>query len=247
MTDRALSPWLKARAEGVLASGREPIALLDVDLTLVDNGPRNRAILGSWLHEVRDRWEGAEVAMVRAQTMPIVFGVGENLSALGVTDDDLRKEALSFWVKAFFSGPYCHHDTPLPGAVDAVRLLRAHEITVAYVTARPEKMVPDTTACFRAMGFPVGVPGTILATKSPGVSDEAHKAEACTWLGRLGEPILCADNEPGHVNLMHGLFSRARATLIVTRHSASAPPLAPGAVRAASLLEAVTTDPSAGQ
>lgn len=247
MTGKALSPWLRDRVEGLLARGQEPIALLDVDLTLVDNGPRNRAILGDWLHEVRGRWQGAEAAMVRAQTMPIVFGVGENLSTLGVTDEELREEALSFWVRAFFSGPYCRHDTPLPGAVDAVNLLRAHRITVAYVTARPEKMVPDTTACFRAMGFPVGVPGTILATKSPGASDEAHKAEACAWLGRLGEPVLCADNEPGHVNLMHGLYPDAHAVLVETRHSASAPPLAPGATRSASLLEAVTTDPRSGQ
>ncbi|MEC9072363.1 MAG: HAD family hydrolase [Myxococcota bacterium] len=243
MTNRVLSPWLSSQVEEIRERGKEPLALLDVDLTLVDNGPRNRAILGAWLHEVRDRWDGAEAAMVRAQTMPIVFGVGENLSSLGVTDESLRKEALSFWVKAFFHGPNCRHDTPLPGAVDAVHLLRANGITVAYVTARPEKMVPDTTACFRAMGFPVGVPGTILATKSPGASDEDHKAEACTWLGRLGEPLLCADNEPGHVNLMQGLYPRARAVLIETRHSASAPPLVSVAIRAGSLLEAVTTDP----
>ena len=238
-----ISPLLRDKIEEAVRRDREPLALLDVDLTLIDNAPRNRAILAAWLHGVRDRWEGAERAMVQALTMPIVFGVGENLSTLGVEDEELRADALTFWFRAFFSGPYCRHDTPLPGAVDAVALLRDAGVTVAYVTARPARMVSHTVTSFQEMGFPVGVPGTILVTKpDTDITDDAHKKATCEWLNRVGLPVLCADNEPGHVNLMVGLCPHARCVLVETRHSASAPPRVPGTWRAPSLLSAVTSD-----
>lgn len=238
---RRLDPELAARADAIREAGHEPIAVLDVDLTLLDNAPRNRAIWGDWLHGLGARWDGAASAAVRAQTMPIVFGVAENLSALGVTDPELVKEGFRFWLRAFFDGEYCRLDVPLPGALEAVEILRASDVTVAYLTARPAAMAPGSAARFRELGFPVGEPGTLLAMKpTPREDDGAFKAGALAWLGRIGRPILCADNEPGHVNAMHAAFEGARCVLVDTRHSGSAPSLDPGIQRVPSLLDAVT-------
>ena len=234
-----LRPALQQRIDRARSDGRTAIALLDVDLTLVDNAPRNRAIWSDWAHSVRGRWDGADEAMVAAQTMPMVFGVMDNLRTLGVTSQELLDDGLRFWLKAFFSDDYCRRDTPLPGAVKAVLALRAADVTIAYVTARTANMVPGTVSSMGKMGFPIGVSGTILATKpNHDMKDNEHKASTCEWLSGLGEAVLCADNEPAHVNTMHARFPHALSVLVDTRCSPNPPPLAPGASRSPSLLEA---------
>lgn len=220
--------------------GREPLALLDVDLTLVDNAPRNRAIWARWAHSVRDRWAGAEAASVRAQTMPIVFGIRQNLATLGVEDADLVDDGLRYWLKMFFTDEMARHDVPLPGACEVVSTLRSAGVTVVYLTARPATMLEGTVATLQRFGLPVGVPGTMLALKEdPTTGDGAHKEGALAWLGRLGDVVLVADNEPGHVNAMHRAFPAALAVLVATRHSAGAPPLAPGVRVVGQLVDAV--------
>src|SRR5690606_33235179 len=112
----ALSAELASRVGAARAAGRAPLAVLDVDLTLIENAPRTRAIFVDWLHGVRRRWPGAEEALVRAQTMPIVFSVKDNVAALGVPPE-LAREAMLAWREGFFTSHYCRRDAPLPGAV----------------------------------------------------------------------------------------------------------------------------------
>ncbi len=243
-----LAPGLAAAIAQARSAGREPLALLDVDLTLIDNAPRNRAIWARWAHTVRDRWPDAERAAVRAQTMPIVFGVKDNLAALGVPDAALAAEGLRYWLHAFFSDEMCRHDVPLPGAHDVVAALRDAGVTVVYLTARPAGMLEGTVATLRRFGFPVGVPGTLLALKArPETGDGAHKEQALAWLARLGEVVVVADNEPGHVNAMAGRFPAALAVHVNTRHSAGAPPLGPGVVQVAALADAALLPAMAGR
>lgn len=232
---------LERAVAGVLAADRAPLALLDIDLTLLDNAPRTRAIFGDWLAGQRGSWAGAEQAMIEAQTMPIVFGVMENLTTLGVADDALRQQALQAWMKAFFSDRYCGLDQPLPGALAAVGLLRGAGVTVAYVTARPQAMLRGTVGRLVELGFPIGVSGTLLSLKPDmGTSDDDHKEDAFSWLATLGGAVLCADNEPGHANQMHARFPAARTVLVDTRHSPGAPALDDGISRAPSLLGAIS-------
>lgn len=224
-------------------AGEEPLALLDVDLTLLDNAARNRAIWADFAHSLRGRWSGAEAAVAAAATMPIVFGVLDNLATLEIPGA-LRQDGLRHWIKAFFSDRYLGLDTALPGALEAVLRLREAEVTVVYLTARPSRMVAGTVSRFVELGFPVAVPGTVLAMKPrPRDDDGEYKAGALDWIGRLGTPVLCADNEPGHVNAMHRRFPQAVSVLADTRHSAGAPPLEPGIARIASLLEVLPARP----
>lgn len=229
-----------ARVAAVTAAGRLPVAVLDVDLTLVDNAPRSRAIFCDWLASLRGRWPGAEAALARAQVLPIVFSAPANIAALGVDDPDLAREGLAFWWERFFSPRYACLDVPLPGAIAAARALHGAGCTLVYLTARPTSLGDATVTRFRELGLPIAEVGTALVMKDdPAERDSAFKARAVTWIGRLGEIVLCADNEPGHVNVMHAAFPDALAVLVDTRHSPGAPPLAPGAVVRPTLLDAL--------
>lgn len=219
-----------ARVAAVRATGRLPLAILDIDLTLVDNAPRTRAILGDWLLTLRGRWPGAEAAIAFAQTMPIVFGAAANVRALGVDDEALLREGLAFWWERFFTARYAALDLPCPGAIDAARRLAAAGATLVYLTARPSTLADATANRFRELGLPVAEVGTVLVMKDdPREPDGAFKERALSWIGALGEVVLCADNEPGHVNAMHAAFPDALCIQVATRHSPGAPPLAPGA------------------
>lgn len=240
MSGEHLGPRLEALRAAVDPTGRSPLALLDIDLTLVENAERNRAIWRDWMRSMIGRWPGAERAAEQAATMPIVFGVQQNMETLGVREPELQREGFKFWLEAFFSDDYARLDTALDGAVEAVRRLTASRITIAYVTARPEKMTPVTVECLARLGFPIGVPGTILVTRPESAgSDEEAKALAYGWLASLGTPILSADNEPGHVNATLRRFPEALNVLVDTRHSPGAPDLAAEALRLPRLLDAI--------
>ncbi len=237
---------LESRIARVQASGQVPLAVLDVDLTLIDNAPRTRAIFSDWLHSVRDRWPRAGDKAIEALTMPIVFGVNDNLSTLGVTDPDLRRDALAYWLEAFFDSTYCRRDMAMPRAVESVEALRARGVTIAYLTARYARMAEGTVASFRQLGFPVNVPGTVLMLKEdPNVADRVYKERALSGLRQLGNAVLCADNGPSHANTMHAAFPHALTVHVDTRHSAGAPELTAGVVQVPQLAEVVLGTASA--
>jgi hypothetical protein len=54
---------------------------------------------------------------------------------------------------------------------------------------------------------------------------------------RMGDVVLCAENEPAHANEMHERFPEALTVLVDTRHSEPAPPLHPGILRTPRLLD----------
>jgi len=237
---RRIERELAEMVQKVKDAGRAPIAVLDIDLTLVENAPRTRQIWRLWCEEVRERWPGAAAAKARVETMPIVFGVRENLATLGVRDEALAKEGFTFWLEKFFDDELCRLDTALSGASEAVDLLYKAGVTIAYLTARPAWMREGTVETLSRLGFPVCLPQTILVMKPDvKVSDTAYKDGAMTWLEKLGVVIVAADNEPGHCNGMQRAFKSARVLHVNTRHSPGAPPLDSGVDVVASVAEGV--------
>ncbi|MCC6623284.1 MAG: hypothetical protein IT385_18645 [Deltaproteobacteria bacterium] len=212
------------------------IAVLDVDLTLIENEGRTRALLVDFV----GAHAGGDAALVaRARSMPIAFSIRDNVAALGL-DEALQRAALGFWRDAFFDPARLVHDTALPGAAEAVGRLVAAGTTVVYLTARPATLAAATVESMRALGFPVAEPGAVLVTKPDRAQgDEAYKRAALAWIGRLGEVVLCADNEPAHCNAMHEAFPAATTVHVDTRHSRPAPALLPAIRRVAALLEAI--------
>ena len=224
----------------VKAAGRVPIAVLDIDLTLVENAPRTRRIFELWLESLGERWAGVAQGLARVHTMPIVFGVRENLSALGVDDEALQREGLRFWFEKFFDDQICRLDVALEGAVEAVEALAERGVTIAYLTARPAWMREGTVETLARLGFPVCTVGTLLVMKPDmEISDHAYKTQAMDWLKALGGVIVAADNEPGHCNAMRGAFGDARVLHVNTRHSSGAPALDSGIDVVAALSDGV--------
>ncbi len=228
-----LSAALSARVGAV----DHPVAVLDVDLTLVENAPRTRALLADFClarcPELADR----------AATMPLVFSIARNGAALGLPEP-LLAELPAFWLRTFFDPAYLRHDVLLEGAREAISHLRAAGVTVVYLTARPSTLAAATAASFEALGLPLGVAGTALVTKDdPRTSDGAFKQAAFAWIARLGQPVLVADNEPSHVNAMARAFPSALAVHVATRHSDGAPALEPVVTSQPSLLGAITDPP----
>jgi phosphoglycolate phosphatase-like HAD superfamily hydrolase len=231
---------LMEAVERAKRKNRLPVAVLDVDLTLMENAPRTRAILRDYALSLSSKWPGAFDAAERAESMPLVFSILENLQALGLESSERVNGGINFWKKTFFSNAYCTLDTPFPGAVDTVRHLHRMGCTIAYVTARRVSMLAGTTESFLKHGFPLGVPGTILSLKNdPTQPDKAYKIEALEWIAQLGEVVICAENEPAYINLMHQAFPDAMSVLIDTRHSPSAPALAGGVRRVDSLYSSI--------
>jgi hypothetical protein len=250
------------RAHEVLRHGGHPLALLDLDLTLLDNGPRTRAILTSWVERLDGRLPGATVAAMaeRAATMPLVFSIRDNLWRVLVGSDPegsgedttlrtlahkeelapLAKEGFHFWRDAFFDPAWLDHDVALPGAADAVRALVDEAVTVVYVTARKVDLAAATVSSLLRLGFPIAGPHALLLTNDhPSRTDHESKIVSLDYCARLGTPVLCAENEPAHANTMHRRFPSALTVLVETRHSEPAPPLDSGVARVAGIADAL--------
>ncbi len=232
------SPNALARIADANRRRLHPVVVLDLDLTLVENGPRTRAVLAGWLAD-----KGApEAALALVQSMPLVFSIRDNLGRLidlldGDRDAHLA-DGFAHWRRAFFDPAYLVHDEAMPGAVDAVAQMAQAGATIVYLTARPGAMAAATTAHLFALGFPAADAGAVLVTKTdPHESDHAFKVRALTWCARLGHVVVCAENEPAHANAMQAAFPDALTVLIETRHSLPAPPLHEAIVRVAALAE----------
>ena len=220
----ALSPELLARVRQCHVDGVVPIAILDIDLTLVDNAPRTREVFRRFALGRQGQWEGAERAARDAMEMPLVFSVRENLAALGITEPELAKAAFEAWLEGFFSDELCRLDVALDGAPEAVERLIAMGVTVVYLTARISRMREGTVARLSELGFPMTTVGTILIIKEDhSVDDVTFKQDALSWCGSLGRVVLAADNEPVHINNMATRFPEALALHVDTRHSPNAP------------------------
>lgn len=238
-----LNPVLMDRIAQARTARRVPIAVLDVDLTLIENAPRTRAILRDYAQSLAGEWSGAEAASKRVHDMPLVFSIMENLRALGLSDEDHLRGGFEFWKSTFFTEDYCRRDVPLHGAPRAVDALWREGCTIVYVTARVPQMLEGTVRSLREFGFPIGVVGTVLSMKEAlDQRDGAFKEKAFDWIGQLGEVVLCAENEPAYANLMKEAFPNAECVLVDTRHSPDAPPLASGIPRVSSLGRFVTGD-----
>lgn len=232
-----------ARVHAATAAGRNPVAILDLDLTLVENAPRTRAVLRDWLATLDDPRRDEALAFV--DTMPLVFSIRDNLAAVARSlgregDAELLRHGLSHWRKGFFDPANLVHDVALEGAPEAVTDLVAAGATVVYLTARPSALAAGTVDRLRALGFPIAEPAALLVTKAdPAEGDEAFKVRALAWCGRLGEVVLCAENEPSHANAMHRAFPGALTVLIDTRHSLPAPEPASAIRRVARFCDAL--------
>jgi phosphoglycolate phosphatase-like HAD superfamily hydrolase len=211
---------LRGALARVRAAGPQAVAVFDLDSTLLDNRPRQAAILRAYaraaglpaLRRARpEHFEGWD--LVRA------------LRAAGLGAAEARRHAgpfREFWEERFFTSRFCRFDVPIPGAPEFVRAVREAGVRVAYVTGRPDyAMREGTVRSLRAHRFPVPDGAAVSLLMKPGMAllDDAWKAVARDAVEERGTPVLVLDNEPAHLNAYARAWPRALAIHLDTDHS----------------------------
>jgi hypothetical protein len=218
------------RTESVIAEGKVPIVVLDLDLTLLDNRERTRSILRDYVLSRETSPRNRSAALELLSTREISYSIQENMEALGIEGDEFRNVGLPFWLERFFSDRYCVFDIPYGGAAEACRRLAGTGALLVYLTGRyADTQAVGTLQSLRHFGFPVAEIGTQLVMKtSRQESDRGYKRRVSEEILRMGVPVAAVDNEPGHCNTMSELFSGAHVAQFGSMHSPQAPNLNEG-------------------
>jgi hypothetical protein len=209
-------------------AGPAGVIAFDIDSTLLDNRPRQAAI-------IRDFASAHGIPVLEAfrpEHFVTGFDTREALARAGLEPEAIARwlPALrAHWVERFFTSEACLHDIPIRGAAAYARRAHGTGVQLVYLTARPERMRPGTEEVLRRFGFPLPGPGVQLWMKpdDPAVGDEAFKRSAHARLAELGRLVAAFDNEPGHVNDYRATFPEAEVVLVATGHSGRVSTLEP--------------------
>lgn len=204
------------------------IALIDIDSTVMDTGPRNLAILEEAAREAFPELRDAEGHMKEAvQGWNITSALARRLGLSPERRDELRK----FWADRFFTGPWLEHDTPYPGAVSFLRLLAGLGAELVYFTGRDlPNMAEGTLESFRRHGVPHDEENGFIFKPDPAEEDLAFKERSLGELSGRGRVLLALENEPANANRIHRAFPRALTLFVETITTENPEPLDPGIV-----------------
>jgi len=223
--------WQRVLTEILAAAkavGPAGVVAFDLDSTLLDNRPRQAAIVRDFgnVHGI------AALERFRAEHLVTGFDTREALARAGLDAETITRwlpELRRHWVERFFTSEACLEDVPVRGAAAYARRAHATGVQLVYLTARPERMRPGTEEVLRRFGFPLPVEGVQLWMKpdDPSLGDDAFKRSAHARLASLGRLVAAFDNEPGHVNDFRETFPEAEVVLVATGHSGRVSTLAP--------------------
>lgn len=233
MTDFEIHPEWQSILGRVLADARRlgPKAVLafDLDSTLLDNRPRQAALVQRY---VRERGGVQALASFDVRHLHTGFDMREALLRQGLgTDEALRflADFRPYWREHFFTSEACAADVPVRGAPEYVRHAFASGAQLAYVTARPEAMRPGTLDVLGRYGFPLPAERVQLWMKTDAtVSDDDFKRSTHRLLASRGQVLAAFDNEPTHANDYRASFPEATVVLLATGHSGRESTLAEG-------------------
>jgi hypothetical protein len=200
--------------------GPAGVLAFDLDSTLLDNRPRQAALVHRF---VRERGVFPVLADFDARHLHTGFDMREALWRQGLGADEAESFLADFrpyWRSLFFTSDACQADVPVRGAPEYVRRTASGHAQVAYVTARPELMRAGTLETLRRHGFPLPGSGVELWMKGdPEVTDEHFKRSTHRHLGERGRVLAAFDNEPSHANDYRASFPEATVVLLATGHS----------------------------
>jgi len=217
------------RTRAAAGAGQTPVAVFDLDSTLFSTQPRNWAILQEFAQGSRvPPLLKEKLATLRSSDMR--WNAMDDLRRNGFADESTLQQLRDFWFLRFFRDEYLAHDVPLPGATEFVREMHAAGATVYYLTGRDEpNMGKGTRRSLVSHGFPFEEPRVHLRLKPMFEEhDLGFKQRVIAELGRAGQVVVCAENEPANANMFFAAFPDAHHLLLETVCSPHAPPLAPG-------------------
>lgn len=202
----------------------------DLDSTLLDNRPRQAAIVQKF---ARERGHPA-LSGFDAGHLHTGFDMREALVRHGLSAEEVERFLVDFrpyWREQFFTSDACRIDVPVRGAPDYLQRTAATGAQVVYVTARPEPMRPGTLDVLGRHRFPLpGERVELWMNADPAVSDEGFKRGTHRHLADRGKVLAAFDNEPGHANDYRASFPESTVFLLTTGHSGRVSALAEGVV-----------------
>jgi hypothetical protein len=209
--------------------GPEAVLAFDLDSTLLDNRPRQAALVQRF---VREHGGLPALADFNAQHLQTGFDMRDALVRHGLSPEAAGRfleEFRPYWRAHFFTNDVCHWDVPVLGASAYVQRAFAAGAQVAYVTARPEEMRPGTVETLGRHGFPVEGRAVWLWMKDDvEETDEEFKRSTHQRLRARGRVLAAFDNEPSHANDYRASFPEATVVLLATGHSGRVSTLAEG-------------------
>lgn len=206
------------RIEQVKAQGRQPVVMVDLDETLYDFRPRNRAVYLTWAEENAKNVHFARVLssspLLLSQRSP--FDMAKILDSSGVSYDQEEIEALiSYWQTYSQSNNWVHLDQPFPHSVEMLNALYSAGTKIIYMTSRFENMREGTEGNLVRDGFPLKEQGCPLIMRVSPRSQQVAWQLKVNALQRvmLEDPqvelVATIDNEPGTAVALRAQFSRA--------------------------------------
>jgi len=204
----------------------------DLDSTLLNNRPRNAAIM----REFGKEENLPQLVKATADDFPD-WNVRNSLGLLGI--DAIKRDSLlpryhAFWGQRFFTSEYCQYDVAVPGAVEFVCAVANTGGQVSYLTGRHEAMRAGTFESLLSLGFPepaclqtqpssrgaeTGDAVELIMKAEFSESDDGYKEKALAN-PRSGRRVVAAfDNEPSHINTYRRAFPQAFCVHLLTDHS----------------------------
>lgn len=221
--------------------GQDKLAVFDLDSTLLDNAPRQSAILREYgekvgipelVNNLPEHWES--------------WDVGLAMSNGGLDDtrvEEHREPFKAYWRERFFTSEWCVLDEMIAGAADFVHAVKKAGAKVYYVTGRHEEMRDGSVRCLKRLGFPV--PGdeevTLLMKPTLEEDDDVYKHRTYDFLRKEGSVVAAFDNEPTHINGYRNAFPEAYSIHLATDHSGREVKVAEGVV---SIVDFAALNPS---
>jgi hypothetical protein len=212
---------ISSKVETVMASGKTPYAILDLDGTLVDHSIRTYTIFQD---AIESPGIGDGVAQLVKSINPGEYDYYPERSFIkvGIKDESIIKQLLAFWDKYYFSNHYLKYDKQMPGAYDFIMNIRKLAINIIYLTSRDYENMGDGTRVWlyeneflKAMDCT----RTLMMKSDLKYKNYESKAENCERIKMLGQPILIIDNEPIDLQTIGGYFPEALPVLIDTPNS----------------------------
>lgn len=182
--------------------GTRPVAVLDVDSSLYDTGPRTRAIVDDW---IADGKAPARVrrALERFPHDRRTFSLSDLFEAAGLDEGEAETrraflDLTEYWRPRFFSNHYLKNDVPYPGAAAFAHRLKELGAELVYLTGRDRPgMEAGSLENFERDGFPP--PGdrvSLWMKPSREGDDHEYKMRHVEPLRALGDIAVSLENEP---------------------------------------------------
>lgn len=193
--------------------------VFDLDSTLLNNRPRNAAIMREFGELQKEPLLSGALADHFQD-----WSARNAMMAIGLPSGSIERLTRlyrPFWLARFFTSEYCQHDTGIPGAAEFVTAVSDHGGIVCYLTGRHEGMRAGTQSSLEKLGFPMpGSKGVTLKMKPDKTqSDDLFKVDTLQQLESLGPVCAAFDNEPTHINSYRAAFPNALCVHLLTDHS----------------------------